>query len=126
MSAGNSIDAIYETDEDLFFAVKIQPETTSLTLNGVANASATGTLINGNPSASISGSKRKIGVNCRSVRFRFTGTLPPGYATNRTLTLPVLTPAAYQSYQKQSVGTYTLEGVAYDVAFVGKSPEKVN
>jgi len=126
MSAGNFIDEIYVTDANIPFNVSVQPETLSLTLNGVANTGGTGPIIPGNPSASVSGSKRKIGVNCRNVRFRFTGTLPPGYASNRTLTLPVFTLATYTAYDKQQTGTYTLEGVAYDVAFVGKSPETVN
>lgn len=126
MSAGSFVDVIYETNNSVGYAASVQPETLTLTLNGVANVGGTTTPLQDTPSAIISGSSRRAGVNMRKVRVRFTGTLPPGYVMNGTITLPVLTPTVFASYARLQTGTYTLEGVDYDVAFVGKTGERIN
>lgn len=125
MSAGQFQNTIYNTNSGVAYAITVQPETLTLTLNAVANAAGSGTPLVDTPSVSVSGSRRRNGINSRLVRFRFTGTLPPGYAMNGTLTLPVLTPAAFNAYSKGQTGTYTLEGTDYDVAFVGKTAEAI-
>lgn len=127
MSAGTTVSSAYENNFGAFFPVRIQPETLTLTLGGQANDAPVGPAPPNTPSAKISGGQREAGMICRKVRFRFSGaTIPPGYKVNGILTLPVLTPGAYNAWGKGSTGTYTLEGTAYDVAFVGKSPEKIN
>lgn len=126
MSQGNFITSVYETNSADLFSVSIQPETLTLTLNTVANTAPTGTPPTGMPSAKVSGGRAAIGVNCRKVRFKFTGSLPPGYSANRILTVPVLQQSVFNGYGRGQTGTYTLEGTAYDVAFVGKSGETIN
>lgn len=127
MSAGDYTDGLYETDVGKITTIRIQPETLSLTLNTVANAAPTGPPETGVPSAKVSGGRREFGINARLVRVRFTGTLPPGYSGGKSIiTLPVLQPSVFAGYAKGQTGTYTLEGTAYDIAFVGKTPESVN
>lgn len=127
MSAGAFVSGIYVTDNNVAVNISVQPETKSLTLNAVANVDGTGPIQAGLPSAKVSGTARSIGINARKVRVRFTGAVPPGYiGTMGIITLPVLTKTAWDSYAKQQTGTYTLEGTAYDIEFVGKSPESIN
>lgn len=127
MSAGAFIPEIYSTDGGAIYPVRVQPETLTLTLNSTANAGGVGPVAPNTPSARISGSFRELGVICRRVRFKFsTATIPPGYKLDSILTLPALTLASYNAWGKGSVGTYTINGTAYDVAFVGKSPERIN
>lgn len=125
MSAGSPILSVYEANAGGSFPIRIQPETLTLTINGVANAAGTGTPAAGTPSASVSRGRRTNGVNARLVRFKFTATLPPGYAMDRTLTLPILTPAVYNGIVRGQTGTYTLEGTAYDIQVSGVTPESV-
>lgn len=126
MSAGQFENSIYQTNDGTLYPIRIQPETASLTLNGVANAAASGPVTGNLPSAQISKGRRSHGVNARLIRFRFTGAVPPGYTPNGVITLPVLSSASYTAYGKTQVGTYTLLGVDYDIAYVGKTPEKIN
>ena len=91
----------------------------------VVNVAGAGPVPSNFPSATVSGSRRRNGVFTRLVRFRFTGTLPPGYITNGILTIPVLTRAAWLSYSRTQTGTYSLEGTDYPVTYVGKSDEKI-
>lgn len=127
MSAGAFIPSVYESNTGVFWAVRIQPETLGLVLNSTTNAAATGTPLAVNPSAKVSGGLREIGVICRRVRFKFSTTVvPTGYKPDSILVLPVLTVAAFNAYGKGSTGTYLLDGTAFDVAFVGKTPERIN
>lgn len=126
MSAGAFVPGIYTTDTGTPVNISVQPETKTLTLNAVTNTDGTGPLQPGLPSAKVSGSRRSIGINARKVRVRFTGAIPPGYlGTTGIITLPVLTKTAFDAYAKQQTGTYTLGTTAYDVEFVGKTPETV-
>lgn len=126
MSAGTLTNVSYESDTGLFFPLAIQPETESLTLNTVANAAPANPVGAGLPSAQVGKGRRSKGVNCRLVRIRFTGaTQPPGYKADGVTTLPVLQLATFAAYGKNQTGTYTLNGTAYEVAFVGKTPESL-
>ena len=127
MSAGDFLSSFYELDGGQIAPVRIQPETLSLTLNTVANTAPAGPATAGLPSAKVSGTRRSFGINARKVRVRFTGTLPPGYSGGKdTISLPVLQTSVFNGYTKGQTGTYTLEATAYDVAFVGKTPETIN
>lgn len=127
MSAGDFLNSTYDADSGTAYPIRVQPETLSLTLNSVANAAGTGTVAAGTPSAKVSGGRTSFGVNARLVRVRFTNTIPDGYSGGKdTISLPVLTMAAFNAYSKGTTGTYTLGAVAYDVAFVGKTPEAIN
>lgn len=127
MSAGAFTSGIYVTDTNIPVNISVQPETKTLTLATTANADGTGPIQPGLPSAKVSSSARSIGINARKVRVRFTGTIPDGYlGSTGVLSLPVLTKSAWDAYVKQSSGTYTLNGTAYAVEYVGKTPETIN
>lgn len=125
MSAGQTVTVAYESGDAIFFPIRIQPETESLTLNGVVNAAPANPVGEGLPSARVSTGRRSFGVNARLIRFRFTGAVPPGYKENGVLTLPVLQAATYSAYSKTQTGTYTLNGTDYAVEYVGKTPESI-
>ena len=127
MSAGAFTNTLYEDDSGIFHPVRIQPETFSLTLNAVPNDAPTGPATPNIPGLKLSKGKREAGIVSRRVRFKITDANPPAnYQTNSTLSLPVLTPGAYGSFGKNQVGTYTLNGIAYAIAYVGKTPEVQN
>jgi hypothetical protein len=126
MSAGATILAVYDSDGGNSFNIRVQPDTLTLTIATVANASGTGTPAPGLPSAKTSGGRRSIGVNARLIRVRFTGTLPPGYKMDGIIALPVLQPSIFNGYAKGQTGTYTLNTTDYDVIVVGKTPETIN
>lgn len=126
MSAGAFLVTGYEASTGTIFPISIQPETLTLTLNTIANAAPTTAPAAGLPSAQVSKGRRTIGVNTRLVRFKITDANPPaGYKADGILTLPVLTQVAFAAYGKGQTGTYTLNGTAYAVAFVGKTPETI-
>lgn len=126
MSAGDFFDTVYETDDGTLYPISVQPETLTFTLNAVANTAPTGDVTLTVPTANVSGSRRRNGAHTRLVRFRFTGTLPPGYSGGKSvITLPVLQKSVWDGFKKSQTGTYTLNGTAYDVAFVGKTGEKI-
>lgn len=127
MSAGELLKTTYEDGKGVFHPVKIQPETLTLTLNAVANDAPVGPATPGTPGLKLSKGKREAGVVARRVRFKITDPAPPAnYQVNSILSLPVMTPAAYDAFDKNQVGTYTLNGIAYAVAYVGKTPEVRN
>lgn len=127
MSAGPfTTNAIYQDNFGSLYPITVQPETLTLVINSQTNSAAAGPLPDNLPSVSVSRGRRANGVNARLVRFRFTGTLPPGYLMNGIISLPVLTSTAYAAYSKGQTGTYTLNGTGYDVAVVGRTPETIN
>lgn len=103
------------------YPVRVQPETYALTINGVVNAAATGTLSAGATLARVSGGKRRYGLKCRTVRVKFTGTAPTGYAAGSTVSLPVFTPTAFASYTIGQTGTYLTQAIKV----VGRSTESL-
>lgn len=124
MSAGAFINSSYEDANANIHAIQVQPETLTLTLNSVSNAAPTTPIDSTRVSARVNGGRRGIGLFTRLVRFKFSGTTQPdGYLSNGVITLPVLTQSAFASYGRGQTGTYTLNGTAFDVEFVGKSPE---
>ena len=125
MSAGARESVTYESGSGLFFPISIQPETQTFTLNGVANTAPANPPGAGLPSATVSRGRRANGVNARLVRFKFDGTPPPGYKPDSPIALPVLQAATYTAYGRSQTGTYTLNGTAYNVIYVGKTPETV-
>lgn len=126
MSAGAFDRSRYEDDNGNIWRVRVQPETTSLTIATIPNTPPAGTATAGFPSASVSNNRRKLGVNTRLCRVKFTTTTPTGYDPNGTISLPVLTLAAKAAFVKDATGTYTLGGTAYDVVVVGVTPETIN
>ena len=125
MSAGPTVPSVYETNTNIFYKCRVQPETLTLVINGATNVAGSGTPVPKTPSAKMTGGRREIGINSRLVRLKFTGTLPPGYRTDGILTLPILTPAVFNGLDTDQTGTYTLNGTAYDVIVVGFTPERI-
>ena len=126
MSAGDFSRAVYQTNGGAFYRIRVQPETLGLEINSVTNASSGGVIAPDTPSARVGSGRQSFGVNARLVRIRFTGTIPDGYSGGKdSITLPVLTPAAFTAYGPGTTGTYTLNGTAYDVEVVGRTPETI-
>lgn len=126
MSAGDFTPAFYQTTNGAIYKIRVQPETLTLTINSVTNASATGPAPVDTPSARVGSGRQSFGVNARLVRLRFTGTVPDGYSGGKdTISLPVLTNAASAAYSVDQTGTYTLNGTGYDVRVVGRTPETI-
>ena len=126
MSAGDFVRSVYETNGGVSYRIRVQPETLTLMINSVTNAGGAGTPGTDTPSARVGSGRQSFGVNARLVRLRFTATVPPGYSGGKdTISLPVLTPAAFTAYAPGETGMYTLEGTAYDVEVVGRTPETI-
>jgi len=126
MSAGPFETVAYSTDTGAIYPIKIQPETMTLSIDGTANAAPAGPIQGNLPSAQVSKGRRAHGINARLVRFRFTGAVPPGYKPDGVISLPVLSQATYAGWGKGQTGTYSIQGTDYAIAFVGKTPEKIN
>jgi hypothetical protein len=126
MSSGAFDRSKYEDDLGNIWGIRVQPETQTLVLGGVTNTEPAGATTPRFPSATVSGNRRKVGVNARLCRIQFTTTTPSGYLATGTISLPVLTLAAKAAFVKDAVGTYTLGGTAYDVVCVGVTPETIN
>jgi len=121
MSAGAFVLTSYETDAGTLVPIKLQPETLQATFGGGLNAAPTGAPAAGYPSATVSGSKRSIGIHPRTVTVRITSGLPLGYLNNQTYRIPCLSEAAYIAAVKGAAAGY-LGGTG---TVVGKSPESI-
>lgn len=123
MSAGAFAISTYESNRtgDVH-PIRIQPETLTLSVNGVTNAAAGGSATS--PiSAQVSQSKRSLGLNARSVTFKFPTSPPTGYKADSPITLPWL--AGEDDFNQfargQEVSYLGATGVV-----VGISPETAN
>lgn len=124
MSDGAFETAKYKTNKDLVVPIRIQPETLTLTLAGTANTAASGEFTLGAPSAQSGGSKRRIGINARTVTVALTadGTgVNAGMKIGSKIRLPVFAEATWDAYTKGSTGTY--KGIA--CKYAGHSDENV-
>lgn len=122
MSAGEFQRAVYETNEGNFANVRVQPETLAAEVGSATNAEATGD-VNQEASAIVGGSKRSIGINCRTVTLEWTSEPPADYSGD-PVTIPALTPAFYNACNpNDNTATGTYLGAA--VRAVGRSPERV-
>jgi hypothetical protein len=121
MSSGAFSDSKYETSAGHIHPCRVQPETLSLTLGGTANAAPTGA-VDRETSAYMSSSTRRLGVNARTVRLAWDGDPPDGYEANATLTVPILTPALFNTISRGTTGTY----LGANVKVTGTTNEKIN
>jgi len=119
MSSGRFEDGKYESNDGDVYACRAQPESKSLTLNGVSNSYAIG-VVDQPVSARLTGSTRQIGVTARRVRVQLTAVLA-GYKPDAVLTVPVFTEAVYNGFVRGQTGTYLGTAVKY----VGRSAEGV-
>lgn len=117
MSAGPFIRTFYEADSGEIHPIRVQPETVAANV-GAANTAATGPATIG-ISARVSGGSRQLGLVARKVRVAFTAAVPTGYDTDTVLTIPVLTPAAYNAAIVGATGTY----LGSAIVVVGRTPE---
>lgn len=121
MSSGSFVRAKYESNGGSIYSCSVQPETLSLTLGGTANDEPTGA-VDAEPSAYMSSSTRRLGVNARTVRLAWDGAPPSGYEASGVLTVPILQPALFNAVSRGTTGTY----LGADVEVVGKTNEKIN
>lgn len=122
MSAGLFTKGKYTTNAGVVVAIRVQPETLSATLGGTANASASGAVTPGYPRATVSKSKRSVGIHARTVTLRFVGAAAPaGYASNQTYTIPVMSAALWDTLAEETACTYQ----ATPATVVSTSPEKI-
>jgi hypothetical protein len=122
MSAGAFTLSRYELDGGDIAPIRVQPETIAAVFApGGANAAPAGAadlpLF-----ATARGSRRSYGINSRTVRIRFTGAVPDGYAPNSVVSIPVLTPAVYNAIV---AGASTVTYLGSDGIVIGKSSETV-
>jgi hypothetical protein len=97
--------------------IKIQPETTFLTLGGVGNEPPAGA-VDLPLRVSVSGSNSEYGVKPRKATLRFTDGAPTGYSGD-DVTVPLLTPAIAAVAAPGATGTYLLS----DVEVISVKPE---
>lgn len=123
MSAGAFSIAKYTTNLGNVVAIRVQPETLDATFSGSINASpGASTLSSGFPSASVSGSRRSIGIHPRTVNVRISAGLPTGYLSNQIYRIPCLNQTAWDNATKGAAAGY-LGGTGI---IVSKSPESIN
>lgn len=122
MSSGPFNLVKYETGKGFITAVRSQPETAGLTLNGGVNAPPVGSRTPGVPIMKVSGTRRGYGQRARTVSVVFLA-VPAGgqYQIGNLVRLPVYSPTVWESYTDGDEGTYL--GAA--VRFAGKSAEVI-
>lgn len=110
MSNGPFEFTIYEKNDGVLVGIRVQPETLTLTLDGVANTAPTGVSADGYPSAQTSQSRRAIGINARRVTCVYTSAAT-GDLPGLRITLPWLTFATFNALPRNALGTYNGEPV---------------
>lgn len=105
MSGGAFDDSKYEADSGFIYPIRVQPETISATIGGVANAAPAGDIDVGLPTAYARGGKRQFGVKARRVTVTF-ATPPSGYKAGEVLSIPVLTPSVFAGIAKGQAVSY--------------------
>lgn len=121
MSAGEFTTVLYETSGEVgggVHPIRVQPETLSLTIDGVVNAPSAGPRTSA-LLAQARKPKRAYGVGARLVRLRFTTPGDPAGYSGDDVTVPVMTPTAFASYEPLATGTY----LGAPVEVVSRIPE---
>lgn len=114
MSAGPFVLTAYEADYGTganIHPIRVQPETEALTINGQGNDGPATTAITNPISATVSKSRRGLGLHPRMVTIRFTGTLPPEYAAGRTYRVPLLNRDIPVEARRGATGTYLNQAI---------------
>lgn len=121
MSSGRFLRAFYTLNNGEKAAIRVQPETGALVLNGVTNTIPAG------PAtwpvrARVSGSRRGLGTFARTVSVRFGPTsAPEGYVPGGTITLAWFNPTTWEALPPDAPGTY----LGADVTLAWKTSEKI-
>lgn len=123
MSAGAFITSRYGSNTlATQHPIRVQPETLEITLGGTANAAPVGTSIL--PSAQVSRSRRALGINARTITFKFPeGGAPTGYKELSPITVPWLQNNA--AFLEAVPGETAVTAYGSTAILVGTSPEKV-
>jgi hypothetical protein len=125
--AGKFTSAFYESSDvaGRTFAIRVQPETLTLTVGGVANVGVAGPATE-SIGILVGGSQRRRGAHSRKVRVAFTGAVPDGYSPSSILSLPVLNIALWEQLNTapDQTGTITIAGAALGIKVVGLTPER--
>lgn len=124
MSAGAFVvsryQAVYSAAQ--IHPIKVQPETLLLAIGTASNdppvAAPTSPI-----SATVSGSKRSLGLNPTMVSIRFVGAPPATYKADSTIRLPLLNTAIRTAAVRSATGTYLGTPIVVVSNF---SPERVN
>lgn len=123
MSSGAFTTSRYESNVlGTIHPIRVQPETLAITLGGTANAAPAGTAVK--PSAQVSRSSRSIGINARTITFKFPpGGAPAGYKADSPITVPWLQDNA--AFNDAVPGQTVVVAYEQTAVLVGTSPEKV-
>jgi hypothetical protein len=115
MSAGRfNKTAKYETADGAVRPIKIQPETIT-TWNPEPAGTSSGAFVK------VGGSRRGYGATARLARFEWNGAPPAGYDARGTITLPILTPAAWNGLTFGT--TYAYQGATLNL--LGRTGERI-
>lgn len=105
MSSGPFTNSKYEADDSLGIArIRVQPETLTFESDSVSNDPPAGN-IDLPFSVYARKPKRRLGVGARSVIISWNGSPPLNYK-DENLSIPVLSIAAFNSYNELAAGTY--------------------
>lgn len=120
---GQFTNAKYEASEGTFiFPIKVQPETIAFEAGGQVNSLPAGDVTANLPSATVSKSRRSIGVHPRTVSVKVTSTgVTANNAVGTVIQIPIFSKSAYAAYKKGDTGTYNDDAVTV----VGKNGEKI-
>lgn len=113
----------YESSIGTFvYPIKVQPETLAFEAGGQINTAPAATTTANLPSATVSKSRRSIGVHPRTVSVKVTSTgVNAANAVNSIIQIPILSKVAYAAFKKGDTGTYQDDAVIV----VGKNEEKI-
>lgn len=103
--------------------VRVQPETLAITIGATPNAAPAGTAVL--PSAQVSQSRRALGINARTLTFKFPeASVPAGYKADSPISVPWLQNNAAFLTAVPGITAVTAYGAA--AILVSVTPEKVN
>lgn len=124
MSTGEFVESKYENGlNGAIHPIRVQPETLTLTIDGIVNGAPAGDI--DSDLRAFSGSRNRRGaVNARKVGLEITAAGPNEYLVGSTIYVPVLIPETLGSYLLPSGKTGTYNGAS--VRVIGSSPERVN
>ena len=120
MSSGAFSLTRYQTDQGNIVNIKVQPETVAASINSATNTAPTADLTAGFPSAKVSGTRRTLGINARTITIKFTAS-KAGYKDDSPIKIPALTPAFFNACQVGATGSYN----GTNCRVVGRSPEVI-
>lgn len=122
MSKGTFVISKYDCEATAsVHPIRVQPETLLISVAGTANSAPAGAL-SSPVSAQSSQSKRALGVNARTVTFKYPAPAPTGFKADSPITVPWLQPFPVGTFVK-GVAVVTPDGTG---VLVSTSPEKVN